>query len=521
MSFEELDDPHDGANNDGVSIIDISDIKNPRYCFLNIEHLEGLLGEAVPVNLPLSAEMYVRSYYPQLHFMELYASNRESNASVEDEVVKAIEGLAPYKVLSLADLKETWPRSDWRKYKPRNEDLAEFTKWLKSQAKTLDESRRIEEDAELERAEKASKAPSTLLDSSVLAIMETGDVEDGVAAEKLEVMLSLDHIRTAVWNAARTGKGAMSSFVFEAMIADTMLVRLDLQCVTLPANEFLIKATAGCPSLKELNLSGQAQVTNDVVTGIGSNCRLLQKLVLFTCKNVTEDCLVSLSQTCPLLHHIYAEDMFTAKSNQLNKRAWSVLLTSYGPEKDRNGRTAVQGAWLYGAPLARLFLQWIKNVRNGTVMISDDPLMTTFSNGGFEGTDVVYRQPLKQSAGNHYQGSQVDLNQSTCIIIEKPQSLEKPEDITFKYAFLIRNNSASSADGEGKNVVEMQDAFFTVCNLDEFLVQSYQEVEGGSELLNEGIRKFRTSCREELSLLIAECGKLEYLASKEEVSRLL
>ncbi|KAI9324986.1 hypothetical protein BDR26DRAFT_790788, partial [Obelidium mucronatum] len=110
MSLKELQDPHDGDNNDGVSIIDISDIRNPRYCFVNIHHIEGCMGDAVPVNLPLSAEMYVRAYYPQLDLLAQFNSSKlKNNTIVEEYVLKAIEGLAPYKMLTLDDLEEAWP----------------------------------------------------------------------------------------------------------------------------------------------------------------------------------------------------------------------------------------------------------------------------------------------------------------------------------------------------------------------------------------------------------------------------
>ncbi|KAJ3012894.1 UNVERIFIED_CONTAM: hypothetical protein HDU68_000978 [Siphonaria sp. JEL0065] len=139
--FEELSDPHDGDNNDGVTIIDITDLLKPRYCFVNIGHLEGKFGSMVPVNLPLSKKMYVRSYYPQAEF--LYSSDPDSgngqDSKVEASVLEAITGLVDYEVLSIDDLKEAWPEADWKIGK---KDQSAFGKWLDKEAKLLAKKQR-------------------------------------------------------------------------------------------------------------------------------------------------------------------------------------------------------------------------------------------------------------------------------------------------------------------------------------------------------------------------------------------
>ncbi|KAI9325001.1 hypothetical protein BDR26DRAFT_880238 [Obelidium mucronatum] len=518
--------PHFCDNNDGVSIIDISDIGNPRYCFVNIDHLEGCLGAAVPVNLPLSAEMYVRAYYPQLDLLAQFDPLKaQTNADTEEYVLRAIEGLAPYKMLSLDDLKEAWPYADWKSSVPAISELSNigfvFKEWLDTQAKAIKEQ---EVEPQQEQGETTDKSPLPLLESSALAIMS---LEDGDAnADKVEAMLALDHVRKILWDAARTGKGTLSLFVMGAMLADTSLVRLDLQGVTIPSYEFLVEATTGCPSLQELDMSGHAEVTNEVLIGIGSNCRLLQKVLLFGCKKVTNECYMPLTQMCPLLHYIYADDLFKTSAAWKN-RTWSALLAPYKSMRHFEQRVAIHGAGLHGAPLARLLLQWIKNVRDGVVDMNGrhNVLTPTFSGAGSGNKDTVYHLPIKERSSLDG-GSPVALNQSICIVIGYPgltlRDLEVHlNEIIFKYAFLVRKKLPANVGSENKMEVEVEGALFTAYNVDEFLMESYQEIEGGSELVNERIRTFRNACREELGMLFADVGELEYVQDKEELVGLI
>lgn len=59
----EVKDPRNGDNNDGITIIDISN-GDFRYCFMNICHLEGEI-RSIPKLKPLTAREYLLAYYPK------------------------------------------------------------------------------------------------------------------------------------------------------------------------------------------------------------------------------------------------------------------------------------------------------------------------------------------------------------------------------------------------------------------------------------------------------------------------
>ncbi|KAI0312684.1 hypothetical protein OF83DRAFT_1176408, partial [Amylostereum chailletii] len=73
----------DGDNNDGITIIDVTYPSKPAYCF-------NMIGER-----PLSAEQYVRGYYP--------------NDSPRKEVERAIDSLADVPMITYEMLAEAWP----------------------------------------------------------------------------------------------------------------------------------------------------------------------------------------------------------------------------------------------------------------------------------------------------------------------------------------------------------------------------------------------------------------------------
>jgi hypothetical protein len=56
-------------NNDGITVIDITDPGSPAYCFVSIADMESEDTESedhdvLPLRVPLSAEQYLRFYYP-------------------------------------------------------------------------------------------------------------------------------------------------------------------------------------------------------------------------------------------------------------------------------------------------------------------------------------------------------------------------------------------------------------------------------------------------------------------------
>jgi hypothetical protein len=59
----EILDPRNGDNNDGITIIDVSQ-GDLRCCFMNVGHLEGEAGDKVKKLVPISAREYLLAYSP-------------------------------------------------------------------------------------------------------------------------------------------------------------------------------------------------------------------------------------------------------------------------------------------------------------------------------------------------------------------------------------------------------------------------------------------------------------------------
>ncbi|KAF9055233.1 hypothetical protein BDZ89DRAFT_1125007 [Hymenopellis radicata] len=86
-----------GDNNDGISVIDVTDPFNPHYCFVS---LGGIEAEAeVEGWTPLTAEQYARAYYPSGKQQEV----------VETDVLSVIALLDDTKLMTIDMLAEAWP----------------------------------------------------------------------------------------------------------------------------------------------------------------------------------------------------------------------------------------------------------------------------------------------------------------------------------------------------------------------------------------------------------------------------
>lgn len=82
----EAKNPLCGDNNDGISIIDVSDSENPKYAFMHFADWRG-----VERLKPLTAEQYVRSYYNESHYKD-----NEVDAKEVEDIEKEISVLVSY-----------------------------------------------------------------------------------------------------------------------------------------------------------------------------------------------------------------------------------------------------------------------------------------------------------------------------------------------------------------------------------------------------------------------------------------
>src|SRR6266436_1122436 len=95
-------------NNDGISVFDITNPSDPRYCFVSINGLQVAADDTQCRRFwPLDGECYVRAYCPK-------ASGQWMSEN-EREVVALIESIKEYKTVSYATLRACWPEEYRRK----------------------------------------------------------------------------------------------------------------------------------------------------------------------------------------------------------------------------------------------------------------------------------------------------------------------------------------------------------------------------------------------------------------------
>ncbi|GAM86214.1 hypothetical protein ANO11243_042260 [Dothideomycetidae sp. 11243] len=93
MAFDE------GDNNNGITIIDITDPAAPRYCFVDFQGMES--ERRVPLDTPLSAWTYVLAYYDRADVM----------VQSSMDVMRAID---PFPLVDIATLQSAWPGGEWK-----------------------------------------------------------------------------------------------------------------------------------------------------------------------------------------------------------------------------------------------------------------------------------------------------------------------------------------------------------------------------------------------------------------------
>jgi len=93
-----------GDNNDGITIIDITDPDHVRYCFVNFKPSESDYesdDDAYPLMTPLSASQYLRSY------------NNENDTNYTDAFRNLVQGFESWNVIEVDALESAWPGGDW------------------------------------------------------------------------------------------------------------------------------------------------------------------------------------------------------------------------------------------------------------------------------------------------------------------------------------------------------------------------------------------------------------------------
>ncbi|KAF8966050.1 hypothetical protein BDZ97DRAFT_715631 [Flammula alnicola] len=90
-------------NADGITIIDVTDPEVPSYCFL---FFHARYDSAVPLQIPVSAEQYVRHYDPAPNGL---SDDEGNNSAIELDVLSTIHAFASIPMISQQKIAEAWP----------------------------------------------------------------------------------------------------------------------------------------------------------------------------------------------------------------------------------------------------------------------------------------------------------------------------------------------------------------------------------------------------------------------------
>jgi hypothetical protein len=91
-------------NNDGITVIDVTDPGSPAYCFVSVAGTES--ENVLPLRVPLSAEQYLRAYYPVNAQEEM---EDDENPPTEKFCLKLINALHYEKMVTSEMLAGAWP----------------------------------------------------------------------------------------------------------------------------------------------------------------------------------------------------------------------------------------------------------------------------------------------------------------------------------------------------------------------------------------------------------------------------
>ncbi|KAA1465908.1 hypothetical protein DENSPDRAFT_876085 [Dentipellis sp. KUC8613] len=184
----------DGDNNDGITVLDITDLSAPAYCFVSIHGLEAKDYHGRDFE-PMTAEDYCRAYMPAPDATEPdYEKWQQADAEVE-QVIALFDDIPLVKLSSLA---EAWPEeylveeSDEDQAEDEDsEDEADDEDKAENDGKNEVEDK-AKEDGEDEEssAEEAKTAPKArddvLVTAAIAALIQGGDSSkiDGVLLQR-------------------------------------------------------------------------------------------------------------------------------------------------------------------------------------------------------------------------------------------------------------------------------------------------------------------------------------------------
>ncbi|KDQ52046.1 hypothetical protein JAAARDRAFT_198696 [Jaapia argillacea MUCL 33604] len=324
----------EGDNNDGISVVDVTDPLSPSYCFVNIGGMESEVDTDHWV--PLSAMGYVRAYYPDPSSSgpQLEGDEAKRAQQQEQSVRATINLLEGEPLIDLSALAEAWPME---------------------YADVFEES---EADAGSEK-----EVPRV-----AAAIPSLTDMSFGPAVKYALETEDLSEIEAMIW---MPGKAALVKSILKGHqpfpdVALSILAKVmefdsrsktgcwDLTDISLTSDQITRLVLMATHPIASLNISFNPHVTAETVRQILSSSPSIHRLVLMSCPALPAADLNSLLSTSPqlfsnleaLVHRaflcIWSEDeddadtstypaAFTLVKNRLDSQSlqsWSLPLLS-------------------------------------------------------------------------------------------------------------------------------------------------------------------------------------------------
>ena len=261
-------------NNDGISVIDVTDPTAPSYCFVSVSGIEAQ--KAVPECVPLSAEQYVRAYYPKCT-PPVEAQSDEMEKKIEEDVQATIELLKDVKLVELAMLAEAWP--------------AEYN---------LDG--KMQNPADTPAKPVSADLPSLVELTMPLAVeqaIQTGEVKDIEAMIWIPEKASMIKAFLRQMSPFPDGGIELLKTLAEAEIS-TPNAELDLTGFTLSTSQLGNLLSSMKKTVDVVNLSQMSTLTIDDVRMV-LRVPQLKRLILLDCPLVSSDDIHSLLRTEPSL----------------------------------------------------------------------------------------------------------------------------------------------------------------------------------------------------------------------------
>lgn len=284
-------------NNDGISVIDVTDPSNPSYCFVSVTGLESSV--EVPRKIPLTATDYIRAYYP---VPDPKDQKKDANGAVEpphwteklaQDSIAALEG---EKVMTLAMLAEAWP--------------SEYEQKLKKL-----EQERVAEDASVSGAAAPSSNVADSVDSVLVPslteltlkpaldhALETGDTQE------LEKIIWMPGRASAVRSALLSRNEESFSDAGMSLLAEIALESksdtLDLSGFNLSVQQITDIVSKMETPVRILKLSGNKLITDKSVSDILGAIPTMRRLWLLDTNIGSEDLLTLLVEQPKLFYGI-------------------------------------------------------------------------------------------------------------------------------------------------------------------------------------------------------------------------